>query len=157
MSTVTTLILATYPQQCIDFYHKIHGLRRKIITLNIATEHDILSDVYLLYAEHRLTLSELAKLYGLRKIGGIWYSADPICGNAESLTQLSEQGFDVVDDREEYEEELQPELPVGVITSTRELSDKLRVSMRRAQQIYAAQVADLAAGRDLFGLGVAHE
>jgi hypothetical protein len=61
----------------------------------------------------------------------------------------------VADDRGAYNEELQFELPAGVVTSTRELSDKLHVSMRRAQQIFADQVAELAAGNDLFGLEVA--
>jgi hypothetical protein len=103
-----------------------------------------------------LTLSELAKKYKVRKIGGVWHAFDPVCGHSESLAQLQEKGFDLIDQRTEYEvqPQAQAELPVGVVTSTRELSDKLHVSMRRAQQIFAAQVAELAAGRDLFGLEV---
>jgi hypothetical protein len=113
-----------------------------------------LSIIWFLYAEHRLALSELANELGVRKIGGIWQAVDPICGHATSLTQLESHGFDVVDEREEYSEEDQAELPAGVITSTRELSDKLHITMRRAQQIYKSQIADFKAGQDLFGMGV---
>jgi hypothetical protein len=154
MNVTTSKILAVYPKICADFYTKHTPFIRQIIRLNITTEFDILSDIYLLYAEHRLTLGELAKLYKVRKIGGIWHAEDPICGHPTSLSKLVEQGFDVADEREEYCEEHQPELPVGVITSTRDLANKLHITMRRAQQIYAAKVADLAAGNDLFGLAV---
>jgi nitrite reductase/ring-hydroxylating ferredoxin subunit len=101
-------------------------------------------------------LPELAKEIGVRKIDGVWHAVDPICGHATSLTELESSGFDVADECEQYTEEPQFELPVGVITSTRELSDKLRVTMRRAQQLVAKQVADLRSGNDLFAMGVSH-
>jgi hypothetical protein len=147
-------ILDVFPQLCAEFYTKQTPFVHKIIRLNLSTENEILSIIWILHEERRLTLPELCKEIGVRKIDGVWCSVDPICGHSTSLTQLEEQGFDVTDERGEHKEEPQFELPVGVITSTRELSAKLRVSMRRAQQIYSAQVADLAAGRDLFGLGV---
>ncbi|BBP00366.1 hypothetical protein [Sulfuriferula nivalis] len=153
MNTSTSKILAALPKICGDFYAKNTPFIHQIIRLNLSSSDDILSDIYVLYAEHRLTLPELSKIYNVRKINNVWHAVDPL-GHAQSLAVLESQGFDVVDEREEYVEEPRPELPVCVITSTREFSDKLHITMRRAQQIYKAQIQDLAAGNDLFGMGV---
>jgi hypothetical protein len=155
MSTVSA-ILDIFPHDCADFYTKHARFVQTLVSIGVTTHQDALSDIYLLYAEHRLTLSELAKKYKVRKIGGVWHAFDPACGHSESLAQLQEKGFDLIDQRTEYEvqPQAQAELPVGVVTSPRELSDKLHVSMRRAQQIFAAQVANLRSGNDLFGMGV---
>jgi hypothetical protein len=155
MNNIISALLDVFPPLCAEFYAKHAPFIRKIIRLNLSTENEILSIIWILHEERRLTLPELCKEIGVRKIDGVWCSINPICGHAVSLTQLEEQGFDVTDERGEHNEEPQFELPVGVITSTRELSDKLRVTMRRAQQIFADQVAELAAGNDLFGLEVA--
>lgn len=152
--TTTSKILTVFPQKRSDFYKKYAPFIHTVARLNITTNEDILSDIYLLYATGKLTQSELAKLYKIRKLNGIWQAEDPICGHATSLTELGEQGFDVADEREKYEDEPQFELPVGVITSTRELAAKLHVTMRRAQQLVAAQVVDLQSGYDLFGMEV---
>jgi hypothetical protein len=147
-------ILDVFPPLCAEFYTKHTPFVHKIIRLNLATENEILSIIWILHEERRLTLPELAKEIGVRKIDGVWCSVDPICGHATSLTQLEEQGFDVTDERGEHNEEPQLELPVGLITTTRELSDKLNISLRRAQQIYKAKLADLRGGYDLFGMEV---
>jgi hypothetical protein len=153
MNAKTSKILAVYPPICADFYTKYTPFIRQIVRQNITTESDILSDIYLLYAENQLEFGELAKRLGVRKINGAWCQVDPI-GHAASLSELELQGFDAADEREESEEQAGTELPDNVITTTRELSNKLHVSMRRAQQIFAAQIKDLAAGNDLFGMGV---
>jgi hypothetical protein len=149
-------IMAALPPECTEFYTKNQWFIRVLVNIGVATQDDIVSDVFILHAANDLTFGALAKIYNVRKLNGVWVATDPICGHAESLNQLGEQGFDVIDERLEYSEESQPELPAGVVVSTRELSRKLHVTMRRAQQIYAAKVADLAAGNDLFGLGVSH-
>jgi hypothetical protein len=146
--------MAALPPECTEFYSKNQWFIRVLVNIGVATQDDIISDVFLLHATNDLTFSGLAKMYQVRKINGVWQATDPICGHAQSLEELSEQGFDVVDERDEYLEESHFELPVGVMRSTRELSRKLHVTMRRAQQIFADQVAELAAGNDLFGLEV---
>jgi hypothetical protein len=155
MNNIISAILDVFPPACADFYVKHSPLINNIVGLGLTCHQDALSLIWILNKEGRLSVGELAKEIGVRKVEGVWRAYDPLLSrNTLSLAELESQGFDVADEREQYTEAPQFELPVGVITSTRELSDKLRVSMRRAQQIYSAQVADLAAGRDLFGLGV---
>lgn len=149
----TSKILAALPPLGEAFYLKHTHFIHKLIRLNLTTENEVLSTIWILCEELRLTLPELAKEIGVRKIDGVWHAVDP-CGHAVSLSDLEKRGFDVVDERENYTEESQIDLPDGVITSTRELSTKLHITMRRAQQIYKAKLVDLAAGQDLFGLGV---
>jgi hypothetical protein len=153
MNVTTSAILAAYPEPAARFFSHYTPLWRSFAYQNIATTNEILSLIWILNEEGRLSIGHVAKELGVRKLNGIWCQIDPI-GHATSLAELESQGFDVTDDRRPDTEEPQFELPVGVITSTRELSDKLHITMRRAQQIYAAKVADLAAGRDLFGMGV---
>jgi hypothetical protein len=124
---------------------------------------DILSATYLVFKqtenieqiENKKIFGKVCKELGVKQLlNGKWITCDPSLSNSQSLTSLEEQGFDVVDEREEHAEQEQIELPAGVIVSTREFSAKLHITMRRAQQIFAAQVADLRSGQDLFGMGV---
>jgi hypothetical protein len=155
MSTVFA-ILDIFPHDCANFYVKHAPFINNIVGLGLTCHQDALSLIWILNKEGKLSVGELAKEIGVRKVEGVWRAYDPLMSrNTLSLAELESQGFEVADEREQYAEEPQFELPVGVITSTRELSDKLRVTMRRAQQIFADQVADLAAGNDLFGLEVA--
>jgi hypothetical protein len=151
MCKLTRKMIDSYPLECADFFSKYTPFISQVVRLSISTHEDVMQEIYLLFAENKLEFGELAKRLGVRKINGVWCQVDPI-GHAASLSELELQGFDLVDDRLEYEEQPQAELPANVVTSTRELAEKLHVTMRRAQQIFAAQVADLSSGNDLFGL-----
>ncbi|ARU30684.1 hypothetical protein CAP31_02665 [Sulfuriferula sp. AH1] len=154
MKITTSAILAAYPPRGEAFYVMHAPFINKLIRLNLTTENDVLSTIWILCEELRLTLPELAKEIGVRKIDGVWCSVDPVHGHAISLADIEEQGFDLINEREEYTDEEQVELPPGVITNPRELANRLGVSVRRAQQIMQAKIADLKSGDDLFGLMV---
>jgi hypothetical protein len=155
MNTATAQALAACPPRATNFFINHKPIIDKFINMGTTTEREVLSIIWILCAELRLTLPELAKELGVRKINGVWLAMDPVCGHSESLTQLEKQGFDLVDERDEYQEEPQVELPDGVVASTRELAEKLGITRRRAQQLVAMQVADLRSGNDLFGMGLA--
>jgi hypothetical protein len=155
-SGIITAILDIFQSVCAEFYTKLAPFVNNIVSLGLTCHQDALSLIWVLNKEGRLSVGQLAKELGIRKVDGVWRAFDPLLSTSTlSLTQLEQQGFDVADERGVCEEEdHQQELPQGVIACTATLAQKFHIGRRRAQQIVAEQIADFKTGNNLFGLGI---